>query len=53
MENAVPYIINSRIKNRETKKAHIRYLYRFLEGVESPQGFFYFKQKDKEKVEVK
>lgn len=39
--------MNSRIKNNQTKLAHVRYLYRFLEGLEEPDNFFYFKQKDK------
>ena len=45
--------MNSRIRNKETKLAHIRYLYRFLEGLENPKEFYYFKQKDKERADEK
>lgn len=43
-EEAIPYILSSRIKRWETKNSHLRHLYRFLEGIRDPDSFTYFKK---------
>jgi len=29
-ENAIPYVLSSRIKKSQTRNSHLRYIYRFL-----------------------
>lgn len=36
VESAIPYILASRMKNDATKFSHLKYLYRFLEGLQNP-----------------
>lgn len=43
-EEAVSYILTSRMKNPHTKLTHLRYLHRFLEGLADPHDFNYFKK---------
>ena len=43
-EQAIPYILSSRIKKSETKISHLKHLYRFLEGIQNPDYFTYFKK---------
>lgn len=43
-EEAACYVLNSRMKNELTKTTHLKYIYRFLEGLVSPGEFYYFKK---------
>lgn len=47
IECAIPYVLSSRMKNENTKLSHLRYIYRFLEGIKDPFSFSYFKKSDK------
>lgn len=42
-ENAIPYVLGSRIKSK-TRFSHLKHVYRFLEGIQKPQTFNYFKK---------
>lgn len=41
-DNCHCHIIHSRMRDYTTKKAHIKYLFRFLEGIRDPSTFTYF-----------
>ena len=43
-ECAIPYVLVSRMKSVETKLSHLRYIYRFLQGLKDPGEFNYFKK---------
>lgn len=43
-EEAVCYVLSSRMKNEMTKVTHLKYIYRFLEGIVAPSNFYYFKK---------
>ena len=43
-ENAIPYVLASRMKCTETKLSHLRYIFRFLQGLKNPEDFTYFKK---------
>jgi len=43
-ETAIPYVLSSRMKNAKTKMSHLKYIYRFLEGIQNPLEFSYFKK---------
>ena len=46
-ECAIPYVLSSRMKNEATKLSHLRYVYRFLQGIKDPYQFTYFKKLDR------
>ena len=46
-ECAIPYVLVSRMKSIETKLSHLRYMYRFLQGLKDPGEFNYFKKIDR------
>ena len=43
-ESAVPYVLISRMRSQETKLSHLRYIFRFLQGLKDPEEFNYFKK---------
>lgn len=47
MEHAVPYVLSSRMRDTQTKQSHLRYIFRFLEGLERPEDFTYFHKAEK------
>lgn len=46
-EYAIPYVLNSRMKNENTKLSHLRYVFRFVQGLKDPYQFTYFKKLDR------
>lgn len=36
--------MSSRMKNESTRSTHLKYIYRFLEGLVNPDNFYYFKK---------
>jgi len=43
-EEAACYVLSSRMKNEGTRNTHLKYIYRFLEGLADPEDFYYFKK---------
>lgn len=43
-EYSVPYLHSSRIKKVKTRHSHLKHIYRFLEGIQKPETFNYFKK---------
>lgn len=46
-EAAIPYVLTSRMRDAKTKVSHLKYVYRFLEGLKNPEDFSYFKKVEK------
>ena len=44
VEEAVSYVLMSRMKNEVTKMTHLKYIHRFLEGIKDPADFRYFRK---------
>ena len=47
MRHAVPYVLSSRMRDAKTKHSHLRYIFRFLEGLQNPEDFSYFQKIEK------
>lgn len=43
-DEAACYVLSSRMKNEGTRATHLKYIYRFLEGLTNPEDFYYFKK---------
>lgn len=42
--HASVYVLGSQMRSEDTRKTHIKYICRFLEGIVDPNSFYYFKK---------